>query len=109
MARGSERLAKNEEGSLRQLIETEASVPLIPVVGATAIVGTAAAVVRATAVVAASIISSVTVVAIPIGGSSGDRSGNTQCAERNARSIIVSVVAIAIITDINDRRWGRII
>jgi hypothetical protein len=82
-------------------------VSLIPVVGATAVVGTATVVETAT-VVASSIISSVAVVTMPIGGGSGDRTGGSQGTERNARTI-VAVVATTIITDINYRRWSRII
>jgi hypothetical protein len=84
-------------------------VSLIPVVGATAVVGTAAAIVRTTAIVAWPIISSVAVITIPIGGGSGDGSGGTQYAERNARTIAAVVALVAIIADINYRRWSRII
>jgi hypothetical protein len=55
------------------------------------------------------IISSVAVVTIPIGGGSGDRTGGSQRAERNARTIIVAVMTTAIIADINYRRWSRIV
>src|SRR6185312_10944238 len=43
------------------------------------------------------------------GGGAGDRTGDSQCAERNAWTIIAVIMATTIIADIDYRRWSRII